>query len=369
MTKKKFYFFIGTTAELIKLAPVIREFKNRNLSFEIIASGQTRILFKELVEITGILKADIYLKEKSEKSSLLWFGVWVLRTLFISPLVLYPRFKKANKNSTYFIVHGDTVSSLIGAIIAKFYGLRLVHIESGLRSFNFLEPFPEEISRFFISLLSDIHFCPNGWAVNNLKNAGGEKVNTYQNTLFESFKMAMGSRKKFSSIKLPINKGKFFVLVVHRQEHVIFGKRKTAKILKLILKETSKNLKCVLVIHKVTENFINLVSNGLDIKIRRRIVEVPRLPYISFMKLLSRAEFLITDGGSNQEEAYYLGIPCLLIRNRTERIEGLGENVLLSKNNPKVIKEFIKNYKKYKRAPIDIKQSPSKIIVDYLLGD
>ena len=76
---------------------------------------------------------------------------------------------------------------------------------------------------------------------------------------------------------------------------------------------------------------------------------------------------MITDGGSNQEEMYYMGKPCLLLRNNTERIEGLGRNVLLSRNNNNDIRKFIKNYILYIRPHVSIETLPSKIIVNYLM--
>jgi len=85
------------------------------------------------------------------------------------------------------------------------------------------------------------------------------------------------------------------------------------------------------------------------------------------MQVLNAAEFVITDGGSNQEECYYFGKPTLLLRNVTERIEGLKENIVISKNNQSVIDEFIMNYAKYKREPITLNVAPSKIIIDYIL--
>ena len=85
------------------------------------------------------------------------------------------------------------------------------------------------------------------------------------------------------------------------------------------------------------------------------------------MKLIEKAEYLVTDGGSNQEEMYYMGKPCLLIRNHTERIEGLGENIILGRSNKRIIKQFLMNYSQYKKKRITQFISPSKIIADYLI--
>lgn len=365
MRNKRIYFFIGTTAELIKLALVINRLKDQRIDFKIITSGQNRILFKELEEYLGPSKVHIAFGEKDEISSVFHFALWAIKTFFRGLFYLRKEFRGLDKNNSYFLVHGDTVSSLIGALVASIYRLKVVHIEAGLRSFNFLEPFPEELCRFIISYLADIHFCPNEWCINNLKNLDKVKVNTYQNTLIESFWTAIRKGKHLKLIKKI--KKKYFVLVIHRQEHVMFGKKQTKKILEFILKHANKDPSCIFIIHELTKKFLESAKIRLNSQIKKNIVLVPRLPYVNFIKLINNAEYLITDGGSNQEEAYYMGKPCLLLRNCTERIEGLGENVVLSKGNKDIIKDFLKNYQKYKRGGICFKEAPSKIIVDYLL--
>lgn len=95
---------------------------------------------------------------------------------------------------------------------------------------------------------------------------------------------------------------------------------------------------------------------------------IPRLDYLNFIQLIKRTEFIATDGGSNQEEAYYLGKPCLILRDRTERIEGLGKNSVLCKGQENIIQYFLKNYKNFKREKIKSSIRPSKIIVNYLMN-
>lgn len=364
--KRKIYFFVGTTTELIKLAPIIKELEKRQIKFKIITSGQTKVNFEELAFLINKKKADISLGEKQNRSSVIMFFFWSIYTIFKTP-ALKNEFKGLNKNNSYFIVHGDPVSSLIGAIIAKIYGLTLVHIESGLRSFNFLEPFPEEICRVIISKIADIHFCPNEWSIKNLSKEKGLKINTKQNTMIES---CFSVLTKFKNLKidLKVTNKKYFVLIVHRQEHVVFGKEKSRELIEHIIKNIPKNMKCVFITHATTMDFLNSVGFKLSEEDKKKVIFAPRLKYIEFVNLMNRSAFLITDGGSNQEEAYYMGLPCLLVRNYTERIEGLNDNVVLSKSNKRVISEFMKNYKKYIRSKIILIQKPSKIIVDTLVN-
>ena len=93
---------------------------------------------------------------------------------------------------------------------------------------------------------------------------------------------------------------------------------------------------------------------------------LPRQGFFEFNNLLGKAEFLITDGGSNQEECFYLGTPCLLFRSETERSEGIGENVVVSNFDPTIIESFVLNYNSYRREPIPATFSPSRFIVDQL---
>lgn len=363
MKNRNIYIFLGTTAEFIKLAPVIKELKKRRINFRLITSGQTQIHFEDFISYLGKLQPYYSLKDKANKSSIFHFFVWAVKTFFQFLMFLKHDLPSKDKKCAYILVHGDTVSALIGALVARIIGIKVAHIESGLRSFNFFEPFPEEICRFIISKISDFHFCPNNWAVKNLKGEKGVKINTNQNTFIESFIWAL---KLHTENNLKI-KGRYFVLVVHRQEHVIFSKQKTVRILKHVFNSIPKNVTCVFLIHELTKS---LLSSGLKENILERlgVKFVPRQTFTNFVNLLEKAEFIITDGGTNQEEAYYLGKPCLILRNVTERIEGLNENAIISSDNKSIIQQFIKNYKIHKRQPVSLESSPSKLVVDYLLS-
>lgn len=364
MSKKQVYFFIGTTAEFIKLAPVIKEFKQRKALVHIITSGQNRINFDELAGFTGKLKIDYAFEEKYTRSSIPLFLYWAAKTLFTGIFSLKKQFRGLNKNNSYLIVHGDTVSSLIGSLIAKRFHLKLVHIESGLRSYNFFEPFPEEICRFLNIHLADVLFAPTDWAFSKIQHLAGEKISTKHNTLIESYLWSLKS-KKGNNLNLKEKFGKYYILIMHRQEHIYFKKEWTRDILDFVIKNADKHHYCIFIMHALTSRFLE--SERLNSNTRaKNLIMVPRLPYKDFMSLMEGAEFIATDGCTNQEESYYIGLPMLALRNSTERIEGINENVIVSKGSKKIIKNFLKNYNKYRRKPVRINISPSKIIVDYL---
>ncbi len=364
---KKFYFFIGTTAELIKIAPVMSEFEKRNIEYNVIASNQNTLRFEEVESIVKRKSADYTLRIPHINENLniyLKFIVWLIKTTANYYLYFRREFKNFNKKNVYFIVHGDTISALLGSVVSKINGVKVVHVEAGLRSFNFFEPFPEELCRYIISSISDIHFSPNSWAIKNLKNKKGVKINTFSNTNYESVTNAL----KVLNItpKDKITKSKYFILVIHRQEHILFNKQITQNIINTFIHNINSNLKCVFIMHPLTKNY--LVNVGMYEKIlqNKNIVIVERLPYINFIDLLSKSEFIATDGGSNQEDAFYLGKPCLVLRKRTERIEGLKQNVVIGGNNIAKINKFINEYKKYKIKLPKYELLASTIIVDNL---
>ena len=358
----KFYFFIGTEAELIKLFPVLKEFQIRKINFKIIATGQNDIQNSYFLKQLNLVPNMILSREVSNEKPLdLIF--WSLKTFFTNFNKLKKEFKYSREENIFLIVHGDTVSTAMGALFGRLLKLKVVHIESGLRSFNYFSPIPEEIDRVFTSRLTNIHFCPNEWALKNLSHLNGFKVNTQENTLFDTFNYA-NSIKVENALSKKLKNRKYFVLIIHRQENIL-RKKLIFSLLQEIFSDT-KDLTCVFVLHKLTKSFLE--DQGLmgKLKNKKNIILSDRMEYPKFLNLVRKSEFFITDGGSNQEESYYLGKPCLILRNRSERVEGLNNNVVLSNFDSKIISSFIKNYRNYHKKKIKTKISPSKIIVNYL---
>lgn len=361
MQEKRIYFFIGTSAELIKIAPIIRELEKRKISFKIIYSGQNHLRFSDLYGFIQKQKADILFPEKKNKSSLYHFAFWAVRTFLLGLVRLRKEFKAIDKQYTYFIIHGDTISSLMGNVLAKIFRVKLVLIECGDLSFHLNEPFPEEICRNLNMLTADILFPPNEWAMNNVKAAKGEIINTKYNTLIESFTWAMNTKLKNKEVNQFKN---YYILSLHRQENVIFGKKRSKDMLRFVIENANPKLKCLIISHPLTLDIIT--SLGYQINKHSNIEVIPQLPYTDFMKLMKNAEFIATDSAFNQLETYLMGVPYLGLRNYTEQIEGLYDNVVICKGDKKIMREFLDNYKKYKTNAIQVKQRPSVIIVDYL---
>jgi len=362
--QKEFYFFLGTTAEFIKVVPVAMALGKRGVEYKIICSGQNTVNMAEIERVFG--KVSVYKaftqKDSLSNKSIFAFIVWTLKTLISSLLALRPDFMGKGKKIV-LIVHGDTVSSLIGALVGKIYGVCVAHVESGLRSNDFMQPFPEELCRYLVSKIADVHYAPNSWAIGNLIDDEGLKIDTRNNVVYESMHLALNTKQ----MSKPLAIGKYFLLMLHRQEHLFFKKSKTIEALNLVIKNTPKGFKCVLIMHKLTEEFLRRNDLYDQVVSDKRVKILSRQKYPEFVRLMKNCEFMVSDGGSTQEEAYYLGKPCLIMRNKTERIEGLGKNAVMANFDEKVIENFMKNYKKYSRKPVSVKTSPSSIIVNSLL--
>jgi len=198
---KRCYFYIGTVAELIKLIPVMKRLRESGVPFGIIASGQNDI--SRETELLRLAKADdveiINLNISPNQQTIVSLFVWFFKTFFQGFFIFRKEFSRRmiRKNRTWLLIHGDTLSTIQGAFLGKVFGFQIGHVEAGLRSFNLLHPFPEEIDRIIASRFVDTHFCPNEWAVGNLKNRNGEKINTLQNTLAESLSIALEQKKLF----------------------------------------------------------------------------------------------------------------------------------------------------------------------------
>jgi UDP-N-acetylglucosamine 2-epimerase (non-hydrolysing) len=362
---KVFYFFLGTTAELIRIAPIIKELRAQKGEYKLIFSGQTKILTEQVADYLGVIKPDIQFKEKIPEYSVVSFVIWMVFT-FLQAIYTFGKEKYfVKKGSLYLIVYGDPVTTTIGAIVAKLYGIKIVHLESGDLSGHLLEPFPEEICRNINIRLADILFPPSQWALNNLSIINKPKINTHYNTLADTFWWFM---KRMPMIRNELAYTKYYVLIMHRQEHVVFGKREARNTLKYVIENGGKNITCVLFNHPLTVNIIKSLKLE-DKNAGKKIIVIPPVSYSEFLSIISNAEYIVTDGATNQFEAYLLGKPCLLLRNYTEQIEGLNKNIILSKGNRRVIIKFIHNYKRYRFRKTKPTISPSKIIVNYLLNN
>ena len=363
MNRKYVVFFIGTVAEYIKLFPVMEAVKKRNLPYKVIASGQNEIITTDIAKATEL---NIDLQLSSEKDIVKnVFGIfsWFFRTLSGSKKKILAAFDDVDFESSIMVVHGDTLSTVMGAVLARRLGMRLGHVEAGLRSGHLLTPFPEEIDRLYVSTLTDYNYCQGVDAVKNLKNSKGEIIDTGYNTILDAASYAE-SLTPASEINSLVKGSSYCIFVIHRQENLLQSKLVEQVVNKAI--EVSMRKKVVFVMHQITENTLRKLNLYNKLAEQDNILMVRRVEYFDFMKLLIGSDFVITDGGSNQEELSYLGKPTLILRKATERREGIGSNAVMYEGHLERINTFIDSYEQYIRPRIETDVSPSEIICKHL---
>ena len=354
------HIVLGTKAQLIKMAPIMAALQGKQLDYNFIFTGQHQETIAQLRKNFGLKEPDVVLYQGKDITGLLQMFFWMLRILFKTIFYRRQIYKKQGINDIV-LIHGDTFSTLLGALMGKVAGKNVGHIESGLRSFNLFHPFPEEITRIVTFGLTDYYFCPGDWALENLKKYQGIKINTKHNTLLDSLKLA---KKKMEVCNVEVPNEPFALVSLHRFENIF--NRKIFRFIVNSLLEISHKIKLVFILHPPTlkklksYGFYKIIESAENISLR------PRYDYFNFIKLLINCEFLITDGGSNQEEAYYLGKPTLLFRTITERQEGLGANVVISNYERQKINDFVSNYGQYATSPVQLEKKPSEIIITNL---
>lgn len=363
---KCIFFFIGTEAELIKVFPMMIECKKRRIAYKIVASGQNDIVNSTIWDKFDCGEIELVVRPVRHITTGFQLICWWFKALLVAKSRIKRAFTDVDFKHSIMVVHGDTVSTVMGAFTGKALGMCVAHVEAGLRSHHLFDPLPEEIDRLLTSSCARIHFAPGDVPAANLAKAKGIVINTIQNTLYDSLRWAQGGVPLDSERVHEIIEGsKYFVFVMHRQENLM-KEEFVREVVNRIALSTRGDLKCVVLLHAITRNTFARLGILELLRANPNIVLLPRTEYCDFMKLLKHAEFVITDGGSNQEELYYMGCPCLIIRNRSEREEGLGKNATLLNGDLELISQFVSTYKEKANEIVEVSESPSQMIVNCL---
>jgi UDP-N-acetylglucosamine 2-epimerase (non-hydrolysing) len=355
----------GTTGELIKIMPILKSLDKD--SYITVCTYQQPQQLARLFADAKIERPDITIGQSEDAEDLERLGsipLWFTRLwwgFFKNRRNIKRRLKAGPGKSNVMLIHGDTTTTLMGAVMGKILGLPVAHVEAGLRSYNWRHPFPEELNRIYTSKIARLHFSPGKIPVGNLHKAHtkGEIINTKYNTVLDSLRLARDS-KAVLGFKLP---KKYGLVSIHRNE-LLAQPRELESILKQIAKFADK-LPIIVLDHPITKE--RMQSLGYDKLLNHKnITRVPKQSYYRFIQLLTKADCVITDSGGLQEESAYLGIPCLVHRKATEREEGLGQNVVLSRYDKLLVKEFCDNYSSYRREGVSDTVSPTRAIIKTL---
>ena len=353
----KVHIVVGTKAQLIKMFPVIRELQRRNLSYNFIDTGQHPLITKDLRKAFDLREPDIYLGGKDKNitgilQGLIWNAKIILKSIFQSRKIF-------DNSKGVCLVHGDTVSTLQGLIMAKVAKVKVGHVEAGERTHKLFKPFPEEIIRIIVDRFADYAFASSEVSQKNLLNERikGEIINVGYNTIMDAVRIAA------SQENIKIDVPNTYVLVsIHRFETIQSKER--MKIIVDALEKISKQFEIVWGLHEPTRkqlirfNLLKALENNTKIRLREL------WDYFSFVKATKMSEFLITDGGGPQEESWFLNVPCMLMRSETEREHH--PNVYLTKFEPDRIDSFVENYKQFSRVNEKEQLNPSESIIDFL---
>lgn len=334
----KVLFLFGTRPEAIKLIPIILAMKNDDFFIvKICVTGQHREMLDQVLKIFDIspdMDMDVMIPNQS--------------LAFLTARIIEGVDKIVQKiQPDYCIIQGDTTSVMAGALSCFYNQVKVVHVEAGLRTFRKEAPFPEEINRVLAAQLSDIHFPPTTSAKANLLRENIPEQNIYVtgNTVIDTLYLI--NRKIEEGVVSPENeevrkilceRKKILLVTSHRREN--FGQG----IISICnaLKRFSKSYPSVNVVFPVHLN-PNIQGPVYDIlKECENVFLLPPLDYVSFVALMNKCFFILTDSGGIQEEAPAFGKPVLVMRDTTERPEAVSEGLskLVGTNEENILKNL-----------------------------
>jgi UDP-N-acetylglucosamine 2-epimerase (non-hydrolysing) len=338
---KKVVLIFGTRPEAIKMLPVYLELKNRNFIKPIIClTGQHKELILHVMEIFGV-KEDYNLGVMKNNQTL-----FSLSSNIMMGLESY----LTDENPDLVLVHGDTTSSAIAALSAFYLKIPIGHVEAGLRSFSTYSPFPEEMNRNITSKLATYHFSPTNTSKKNLLNEGinESKIFITGNTCIDALKYILTKENTFElnknvSYDLSNKSNKKIILITgHRREN--FGKN-FINILNA-LKELALNFPNIDFVYPMhlNPNIRKPIREFFSDSKYENLYFIEPLNYIDFVFFMKQCYLILTDSGGVQEEAPSLGKPVLVMRENTERPEGISAGTcLLVGSDQKLIVNTITN--------------------------
>ena len=373
--KKSFLLVAGARPNFMKIAPIVHAFNQTNetnqIDYKVVHTGQhydyemSQAFFDEL----EINRPDYFLGVGSASHA-----VQTARIMIAFEEVCL------KEKPDVVVVVGDVNSTMACALVAKKLGIGVAHVEAGLRSYD--RTMPEEINRILTDTISDYLFTTCKDADRNLKKEGisKEKIYFVGNVMIDTLLQFRAKAEK--SAKIKINQGDYALLTLHRPSNV--DDKRTFKNILEALKEVSKRIPILFPAHPRTQkqvkafgyekyfNFLEMNPKN-TVKLRNSINLSGPLSYVEFLNLMANSKLVYTDSGGIQEETTILGIPCLTIRENTERPVTIeeGTNILVGSDREKIAEESYKILKgkgKKGRIPKLWDGKAARRIVNILLG-
>lgn len=313
---KKIMLVFGTRPEAIKMCPLVKELKTReNVETIVCVTGQHREMLQQVLECFEVVP-DYNLDIMQDKQTL--FDITTNIISKIKPVL-------EEVKPDIILVHGDTTTTFVTALCAFYMQIPVGHVEAGLRTYNLYSPYPEEFNRQATSIIAKYNFAPTEMAKSNLIQEGKEKDTIYVtgNTAIDALKTTVND-KYTNSLLDWVGNDRLVVLTAHRRENLGKPLENMFTAIKKIVEE-KKDIKVVYPVHKnpiVQEIAKRILGNNERIKL------IEPLEVIDFHNLLARSYLILTDSGGIQEEAPSLGKPVLVMRDTTERPEGIKAGTL-----------------------------------------
>lgn len=313
---KKVMLVFGTRPEAIKMCPLVNELKTReNIKTIVCVTGQHREMLDQVLTAFNV-EPDYDLSIMKEK-----------QTLFDVTVNILERIKNVLEEAKpdVVLVHGDTSTTFVTALACFYMQIPVGHVEAGLRTYNIYSPYPEEFNRQAVGIVSQYNFAPTELSKQNLLNEGKKPETIYVtgNTAIDALKTTV--RKDYSHPQLEWAEGSRLILITaHRRENLGKPMENMFRAIKRVMNE-HPDVKAIYPIHMnpVVRQTADSILGGDE---RIRIIEP--LEVLDFHNFLSRSYLILTDSGGIQEEAPSLGKPVLVMRDTTERPEGIKAGTL-----------------------------------------
>ncbi|MDQ0872208.1 UDP-N-acetylglucosamine 2-epimerase (non-hydrolyzing) [Paenibacillus sp. V4I3] len=317
MKRLKVITIFGTRPEAIKMAPLILELEKHPEHIEslVCVTAQHRQMLDQVLDIFKI-KPDFDLNVMKDRQTLNEITMRVLQGL-------EPVFQEAKPD--LILVHGDTLTTFLASYAAFMQQIQVGHVEAGLRTWNKMSPYPEEMNRQLTGVLADLHFAPTGQSADNLRkeNKSESQIYVTGNTVTDVFKYTV--QEKFDHPVLEWAAGrKLILMTAHRREAQGEPHRQIFRAVKRIADEF-EDIAIVYPVHPspaVKEPAHEILGNHPRIKL------VDPFDVFEFHNFYPHAHMILTDSGGLQEEAPSFGVPVLVLRDTTERPEGIQAGTL-----------------------------------------
>ena len=354
----------GTTGELIKLWPVLRGIEQRGGRFVNATTAQQIAQIPDLLTQLGLQQPDVYFarghggRELHTNRDIPPWLASVARG-FVRNRAHLRRAMRQDGAPPLVIVHGDTMTTLLGTLIGRGLGAPVAHVEAGVRTWDLRHPFPEELNRRLVTKIAQVHYAPGAQAAANIKR--GIVVDTGMNTIRDSLELAA------EGVEVPeeVRGGPFGLVSIHRYELLNDGALLRATCEALARHPAQRPM--LFVDHPVTVAAMR--KYGLTgVFEGSSVVRMARRSFFDFIGLLRLADFAVTDSGGTQVESYVLDKPCLVHRKKVEQPDGVGENVVVSQFDLERLARFLDDPSAHRRRTPPPAVSPTEIILDDLEG-